>query len=362
MPTVAFWTFILTFASFVIHMIAKSNRAFANFMNFEVNHVFRSILAHLTGWIPFSLAEFLILGIPVIAVVIFYFGARIAKKSWRYVIRYILGLLSVVCYFYISFVFTYGIGYVTTPAEDVLGFDRQDVSVVELRNTALVLAFEINDLVPMVDFAYGGSSYMPYTLDEMSEKLCEAYETFCEKAYYVNTFKSRVKPVAMSEALTYTHLAGIYSYMTGESNLNVHFPDFTLPFTAAHEMAHQRGFAREDEANFVAFLVCMESDDPYIRYCGAMGVYVYVVNALYQADPNVYYEVSGALHPSAHGENNAYSAFFKKYEDAPAATVTDKINDAYLQIQGTPGTKSYGMVVDLVVAYYRAVNWGMPVN
>ena len=361
-PTAAFWTFVLTLVAFVIHMIAKNNRAFADFMNFNVNHVFRGLLAHLTGWIPFSLAEGLLLGIPVIAAVILYFGIRIAKKSWRYVIRYVTGLLAIVCYFYISFVFTYGLGYVTTPVEDVLGFDRQDVSAVELGNTAIVLTNEINALVSYVDFAYEGSSYMPYSLNEMCEKLCDAYESFCEKAYYVHTFNSRVKPIVMSEPLTYTHLSGIYSYMTGESNLNVNYPDYIQPYTAAHEMAHQRGFAREDEANFVAFLVCMETEDPYIRYSCMMEIYAYIMNALYQADPDMYYYVSSGLHPKALSEKAAYGAFFKKYEDAPAATVTDQINDAYLQIQGTPGVKSYGMVVDLVVAYFRAINWGIPVE
>jgi hypothetical protein len=33
--------------------------------------------------------------------------------------------------------------------------------------------------------------------------------------------------------------------------------------------------------------------------------------------------------------------------------VSGSINNSYLQSQGTPGTKSYGMVVDLAVAYFK---------
>ena len=359
-PTVSIWTFVLTLVCVGIHLLAKSIPAFADFMNFNVNHVFRGFLAYLTGWIPFSLAEGLILSIPVIAVVLGFLCVRVAKKSWRHVIRYVTGILSIVCYFYISFVLTYGLGYVSTPVEDVLDIDRTDVSAVELQNTAMVLTEQINDLVGEVDFAFGGLSNMPYSLNRMSAKLSDAYESFCEKYTYVNTFRSRVKPIVLSEPLTYTHLSGIYSYMTGESNLNVNYPDFILPYTAAHEMAHQRGFAREDEANFIAFLVCMESDDPYIRYSGLMEVYSYVTNALYGADPNMYYYVRSGLDSRVSYEKNAYSIFFDKYRESVAATTTDKINDAYLQIQGTVGTKSYGMVVDLVVAYYRSINWQIP--
>ena len=359
-PTVSLWTFVLTLLCAVIHIVAKNNRAFADFMNFNVNHVFRSLLAHLTGWIPFSLAEGLLLSIPVIAIVLLYVGFRVARKSWRHVSRYVFGLLSIVCYFYISFVLTYGIGYATTPVEDVLEIERRDVSAAELQNTAIVLAQEINDLVSDIDFAFEGASHMPYSYNEMSAKLCEAYESFCEKYPHVNTFSSRIKPITLSEPLTYTHLSGIYSYMTGEANLNVNYPDFILPYTSAHEMAHQRGFAREDEANFVAFLVCMESDDPYVRYSALMEVYSYVMNALYQASPSMYTYVQSGLDIRAICEKTVYSLFFDQYRESVAATTTDKINNAYLQLQGTAGTKSYGMVVDLVVAYYRDINWGIP--
>lgn len=359
-PTAAFWTFVLTLLCAGIHFLASKSRAFADFMNFNVNHVFRSILAHLTGWLPFSVSEGLILSIPVIAIALLVIGVFVAKKSWRYVGRYLFSLLAIVCYFYISFVLTYGIGYVSTPVEDVLEIDRTEVSAEELYNTAVVLTQEINALVPYVDFEFGGASEMPYSLNEMSAKICDAYERFTEKYSYVRTFRSRVKPIIFSEPFTYTHLSGIYSYMTGEANLNVNFPDFILPFTAAHELSHQRGFAREDEANFIAFLVCMESDDPYIRYSAAMEMYTYVTNALYQASPDWYNALRRGLDVRANGEKNAYGVFFDKYREAPAATVTDKINDAYLQIQGTPGVRSYGMVVDLAVAYYRSFNWGIP--
>ncbi|MBO5111279.1 MAG: DUF3810 domain-containing protein [Clostridia bacterium] len=359
-PTVAIWTFVLTALCAVIHTVAKHSRPFADFMNFKVNHVFRGLLAHLTGWLPFSLAEALILAIPVIAIVLVVLCIRVAKKSWRHVIRYVSGILAIICYFYISFVLTYGIGYVTTPVEDVLGLDRRDVSATELKKTADILTEEINSIINEIDFAYAGFSHMPYSLNEMSAKLCDAYESFCEKYPHVNTFRSRIKPVALSEPLTYTHLSGIYSYMTGESNLNVNYPDYILPSTAAHEMSHQRGFAREDEASFIAFLVSMESDDPYIRYSAAIDVYSYVINALYQANPNMYFATVGNLDYRAQYEKSAFYSFFEKYQDNVVAETTDKINDAYLQIQGTVGTRSYGMVVDLTVAYYRSMNWQLP--
>jgi hypothetical protein len=146
----------------------------------------------------------------------------------------------------------------------------------------------------------------------------------------------------------------VYSFFTGEANINVAFPDYTMPYTAAHELSHQRGIAREDEANFMAFLVCIESDDAYIRYSGYLNLYDYVVSALYKADRDLCYKALGAIPPQVRMERSAYSEFFKKYTESTASKVSGVVNDTSLKLQGTQGTKSYGMVVDLAVAYYKS--------
>ena len=104
----------------------------------------------------------------------------------------------------------------------------------------------------------------------------------------------------------------------------------------------------------IAFLVCMESDNPYIRYSGLLNVYEYVASALYSANRTVYGEIWSSLPATVRQEERAYSAFFEKYKENTAATVSESVNNAYLQSQGSKeGTRSYNMVVDLTVAYYR---------
>jgi hypothetical protein len=147
-------------------------------------------------------------------------------------------------------------------------------------------------------------------------------------------------------------ITGIYSFFTGEANVNVEYPHYTLPFTAAHEMAHQRGIARENEANFIAFLVCIRSDDPYLRYSGYLNLYEYVASALYRADPQLYNDARSRLVTPVRQELRAYSTFFDKYRESTVSEVSGAINNSYLQLQGTEGTRSYGLVVDLAVAYY----------
>ena len=196
---------------------------------------------------------------------------------------------------------------------------------------------------------------MPYSLDEMQEKLMEAYDAAYEKYPFITRLHSKMKYVALSKPMTYTHISGVYSYYTGEANLNINFPDYTLPYTAAHEFAHQRGIAPEDEANFVAFLVCKDSEDVYIRYSVYQNMLEYLMSALASADGELYYELLYQLDNRVRGEISAFNRFFVPYRESKASEVSSAMNDAYLKAAGDKeGERSYGMVVDLAVAYYTA--------
>ena len=195
---------------------------------------------------------------------------------------------------------------------------------------------------------------MPYTYDEMNEKLNAAFAIVSEKYDGIDKLNSRTKPVILSPYWTYTHISGLYTFFTGEANVNVNYPDFIVVSSAAHEMAHQRGINKEAEANFVAYLVCSLSDDPYIRYAGTLDVLNSVMNNLYSADKALWQRANAEIPKEMKWENAAYSAFFDKYRENVAEKVTTAVNNAYISSNNQPaGVKSYGLVVDLVVAYYR---------
>jgi hypothetical protein len=84
-----------------------------------------------------------------------------------------------------------------------------------------------------------------------------------------------------------------------------------------------------------------------------LNLYEYVSSALYRADSELYYELRDGLSDAVRYEMRAYSSFFDKYRDSVASEVSGAVNNTYLQMQGTQGTKSYGLVVDLAVAYYK---------
>ncbi len=349
-----FLIFYLFFAlSAVLFLACLFSPALADGVNRTVSAAIRACLAYLTNWIPFSFAEFLLLLLPALLVVLILYGVKKHADSWRDVARYALCLLSVLALVGGIFLSAFAPGYHGRTLDEKLGLDKQEVSTAELYETAYLLLSAMDEELDELSFTTDGFSVMPYDLAEMNRLLLDGFDKVSADYDVVSRLKSRVKPVMISRAMSYTHITGVYTFFTGEANLNVDFPDYTLPYTAAHELAHQRGIAREDEANFVAFLVCAASEDAYIRYCGYRNLFDHVISALYEADPMKYSSlISYAPRPILR-EMRAYSQFFDQYRDSIAADVSEVVNNTYLTMQGTEGTRSYGMVVDLAVAYFK---------
>ncbi|MBQ2825591.1 MAG: DUF3810 domain-containing protein [Clostridia bacterium] len=344
--------FIITLVCIVINIAAVLSDSFADFFSRYVGMIFRGILSYITVIIPFSVAEALLIMIPVIFVFLIVHTFRISDNRVRSN-RFMFSVMSVIPLLYSLMILGFGTGYYGSTIDEKMELDRAEVSAAELYETAIILRNEVNTIADEIDFANYSFSVSPYSVRETGDAVLRAYDKIYDKYTFISPLYSKVKPVILSEPMTYTHIAGVYSFFTGEANVNTNFPDYTIPFTVAHELAHQRGIAREDEANFVAFLVCKESDDPYIRYSGYLNLFEYVSSALYSADQELYAKVASTLNTDVRYELMAYSKFFDKYRDSVAADVSGAVNDAYLKLQGTEGTRSYGLVVDLAVAYYK---------
>ena len=349
---------ILFVISLVIYILSRLITPFAEFIARYPSHGIRFIMAKLTTWIPFSLSECILVLLPLMFVSYMVYAVRFIKKnSPGFGSKVLMPLVAVVLIIGILFFSMFAPCYFRNDLSENLGIDDAAVSGKELYNTAVWLTNQISELTTSITFAASGESHMPCDYDTMVELINDAFESYASKADYISTFRSYPKSISLSEPMTYTHISGVYTFFTGEANINVNYPDFIIPFTMAHEMSHQRGIAREEEANMVAFLVCLENSNPYVRYSGLTNVLSYVNSALYKADKDLYKQFHKYYYPSELArENSAYSKFFDKYRENAVNTVTSAVNNTFLQSQGqTQGSKSYGLVVDLTVSYYKSL-------
>lgn len=351
-PRATLISFCAAIASLVALFVIKSNKEIAEFFNRTTGRGIRYVLTWIFNIFNFSFIETLLLISPVLVAVIIGVMISKGKRSAVLAVRFFCGLLAVVFVIFSVFVFGYEPSYYGYGIDENTGVVRKDLSSYELYAAASILLERAEAELDNVGYDFSGSSVMPYTFSELNEKLNTAAKAFCEKYPAYQSMYSRIKPVVLSEPWTYTHISGLYSFFTGEANINVNYPDFIVVSSAAHEMAHQRGIGKEDEADFAAFLICIESDDAYIRYCGYMELYRTVRSSLYSADKDAWAELLSHEDKRIKQEINAFAVFFEKYRENIAATVNNKVNNAYITSHNQPaGIKSYGLVVDLACNY-----------
>lgn len=351
-PTWALAAIILTLISGILMLISISFPRFSELLVGLFGLPLRFVSAKLTGWLPFSLFELLILALPLIfGLLLFLFLRR--GRCKRYRLRLLFSLVGIIGILYSSYIFMLGVGYRTRRLAYRLELDPTPmVNAESLTELAVLLRDRVNELAPSVSVNGEGVTEYGEGYRSLSASLSDAYHTLGKEYPIFLNFSSTVKPVMSSEVMACAGITGIYGYLTGEANICTSYPDYSTVYTAAHEMAHQRGFAREDEANFIAFLACTSSDDDYIRYSGYLNMLQYAVSALYRTDKELYYEVMEELCDTAKRDISASSAVSRKYKDSFLNKLMDKVNDGYLKSQGTEGVVSYGYVVRLAVAYY----------
>ncbi|ETP73661.1 hypothetical protein UYO_0298 [Lachnospiraceae bacterium JC7] len=161
------------------------------------------------------------------------------------------------------------------------------------------------------------------------------------------------KPLINSWILSIQQVTGVYSPFTIEANYNRDIPYYDIPFTVCHELSHLRGYMQEEEANFIAILATIGSDDAYFNYSGYVSAWVYAGNALAKADPEKFIELYSRLNSYTRQDMQYNNEFWDRYETEIAET-QEKLNDAYLKYNGqSTGVLSYGHVVDLMVVYFN---------
>jgi len=355
-PTASMVFILLAAIAGVVHIVCINSPAFADFFNFRISSLFRRGLALLTGWLPISLAEFLVFASPIILVAVFVICVRKSERGTRYFIRCIAALLSVLLLVYAGFVFVFAAGYRGYTLAEKMELDTENIENEDLYSTMYLIRNKLNELSKEVLYAEEKGSVRPYSHAETVKLCLESYDKLEAEYGFIKNFKSSVKQLVVSELMTYTHISGMYTFFTGEANLNTNYPYYVTVFTTAHEMAHQRGIAREDEANFIAYLVCIGSEDPYMQYCGYLSMYEYLIGSMRKASPTLHGDLVKGLADEVKYDLYCYSKFFDKYRESVASEVSNVVNNTYLEMQGTPGTISYSMVAELALAYHAKQN------
>jgi len=317
-------------------------------------------ISAVTGLLPFSLAEcIVILGPIVVLVLVIRFIVHMVKHKENRFGRCLLAIINVACAVAVIF-FVYvigcGVNYHRVSIAEYRDVTVRDSSKEELYALCVELAEQASALrAELTEYEdEEGVLRLPMSNRELGKLVRDAYENLEEDLPVLAGFYPASKGIGISKVFSAMEITGVFTCWTMEANVNVDIPDYSRASTMAHELGHLHGFMREDEANFLAYLACMASEEPFVRYSGTMLALIHSGNALAAQDAGLYSELWTKYHEGMVQDFLDNSAYWDQYEDTVISETADKVNDTYLKVnEQEDGIKSYGRVVDLLLAEYR---------
>lgn len=331
----------------------RSNRAVMNAVNSAALAVKR-VLAAACSPVRFSVGEILV-GLAVLAALVFIVcavAAVIKNKGSRLrtLGRRALLALDVVLTVVVIFDFTLGASYYADGFTEREGITPRGGTVEELRTLTEEFTGLVNGYAGGVPRDERGR--MDMSADEIIDRAAGLYGAAEREFPSLVGPERRAKKIVFSRAMSALGYTGVYIPFTGEANVNVDFPAAYLPDTVAHELAHQRGVASEDEANFAAIVSALTSGDPAYEYSGALSAWSALGSELYKYDSEGYFELFRALDPGAQEDIRAANEYWAAF-DSPVSEASEAVYDSFLKGYGeSNGVRTYGMVVGLLLAYY----------
>ncbi len=271
------------------------------------------------------------------------------QKSYIAILRGLCAFLSVQALFCLM----WGVNFWADSFQDCSGLYARPVSIEDLKAVTGYFAENLSKSADNHAITRDENGVFAVPREYILDKAPEIYDNI-EKIYPFLEFQDiGVKPMIFSRLMSRMDFTGFYCSYTGEANVNIDSPACLLPSTCAHEMAHQRGFASEQECNFLAVLACVTSGDPVYTYSGYLMGYIYLGNALYETDPDAYRAIRDTLPDTVRADLRANSIYWEQFHNTIIKSVSTKVYDGILKSYGDDrGIRSYGAMVDLLIAYY----------
>lgn len=348
---------ILLLTALSVLAAARNSTEFADWFGFNIYPFFSGIGSRFWGLFPFSAGEIFVALVILGAIagpvyLIIYIKHKKGQRgkaffngiSWA-------ALFSAAVFFLVTL--NCLVGYSRTPFSSYSGLALTEYTAEELRGLTLSLVEKANGAAKETEFDQNGRPIKPANFNALA---IEAMEGATEKYPVLKAYYPQPKAVLASDIMSSFNLAGIYFPVTVEANYNQSMPVSSQGFTACHELSHLSGFIREDEANYIAFTACRESESAYFRYSGYLDALTYALNAYRgAASDEEYYGVTGMLDEVILNEYNYRNEYWSPFRKKVTYKVSGAVNDAYLRANNqTDGTKSYGRVVDLMLAEWKA--------
>lgn len=309
-------------------------------------------LRFLLGWLPISLGD-IAYGLAVLWII--YNTAKLVRlafkrqlgraRLWRATKR-LAGIGLVV---YVVFNLLWGLNYNRRGIAQQLGLKMGKYGREELVNINQLLLQKVN--THRLTLQQQGAGYP--NNQQLFHQVNDAYKAAEGKWPFLSYQPQSLKSSLWGWLGNYTGFTGYYNPFSGEAQVNTTVPRFLLPFTSCHEVGHQLGYAKENEANFAGYLAAASSPDTLFKYSVYLDLFLYANRNLFWVDSAAANGYRQQLAPPVIADLEAWQRFNRRHRN-PVEPVVRWFYGLYLRSNQQPqGLLSYDAVTAFIIAYYK---------
>ncbi|MES2455290.1 MAG: DUF3810 domain-containing protein [Bacteroidota bacterium] len=329
---------VLSVLSLVLYIIGYSDitveRVYSGGL-YQLTSVIQRLVSSL---FPFAIGDFLYL---ILILYVLYSLWRVYKRRKILrktdAVRLPLQAVNFCLVLYVLFKLLWGLNYSRPQVATQLGISNEKYTTQQLVALGRFYIRKLNSLqnIPKKN----------YELKELRQTAKAGYDALAQKHSFFTYKSPAVKPVLFSWFITKIGIEGYYNPLSGEANVNMRLPSTELPFVTCHEIAHQLGVGREDEANLIGYLVASNSPNQNFQYAAAYAVLkniLFEIRIKSQEDYDALYET---INPRTVADFKADRDFWRKYNNQMFGYL-DVAFDQFLKLNNqSKGTDSYQDIV-----------------
>ncbi len=310
-----------------------------------ISKIFRYVL----GWLPFSFGDLIYALAIIYAIRWLYKNRKRLRKDTK---QWFIDVFAVVSIFYFAFHLFWGLNYYRLPLHKNLNL-KHDYTTEQLVSVTKKLIEKSNDYHLKITNNDTVKVDIPYSKLEVFEITKKGYDNLKQVFPHLEYKPKSVKKSLFSYPLTYMGFSGYLNPLTNEAQVDAIIPIYKFPTTTAHEIAHQLGYAAENEANFIGTLATINNDDIYFKYTGYTFGLRFCLNEIYRRDEALYETIVKTVNKGILKNYKEVRDFWETHQN-PTEPLFKLFYSNFLKANSQEkGMESYSYVVALLVNYFE---------
>lgn len=350
---------LLPLQMLVVRIIASFPETVERYYSNGLYPILSKGLRYTFGWLPFSFGDIMYAVLIVLILRSLFLFLKSRGRDWKPFVSRSMAIVSLV---YFAFHLLWGLNYYRLPLHAALEIENEysTENLVALtqklinKSNALHDELAVSDTTAVEVLTQGSDgAYYAFAKADLFQSTLNGYQNLKQQFPTLNYSPKSIKTSLLSYPLSIMGYSGYLNPITNEAQVNGMVPAHRWPVISCHEQAHQLGFAKENEANFIAVLATVNNDDPYFKYSGSIFALRYCLNDLYKRDQEKAEELKAQMRVGIL-KNYAQSHAFWDSMENPLEPLFKYFYTGYLKANNQPeGMKTYSYMVALLVNYNK---------